>query len=85
MNISIAKTIVAIQEKRLSAIKDIRFVCDKYEYRANYEGGFACYIAVDRREVGKRNFKYFGGLAGYKYATAQDAINAIIDKAIASA
>lgn len=85
MNISIAKTIVAIQEKRLSAIKDTRFVCGKYEYRANYEGGFACYIAVDRREIGRRNFKYFTGIAGYKYATAQDAINAIIDKAMVSA
>ena len=85
MNISIAKTIVAIQEKKLNAIKDVKFVCGKYEYRANYEGGFACYIAVDRREIGKRNFKYFTGIAGYKYATAQDAINAIVDKAMASA
>ena len=80
MNVILAQTLVGMQEKRLSAIKNIRFTEGKYEYRADYRGGFACYIAIDRREIGKRNFKYFGGVAGYKYATAQDAMNAVVEK-----
>ena len=54
-----AKTILGYQDKKLSKWKNIRFTYQDYEYRANYERGFAPLLRLDRRKVGKRNFQYF--------------------------
>ena len=42
-----------------------------------YFGGFSSYIGIDYRQTGKRNYSYFGGIGGYKYLTAYDALDAV--------
>ena len=77
---SIAKAIVSIQEHGLRKCNNTRFIYNGYEYRVTYKGGFAAYIAIDRRKVGTRNFKYFGGIGGYKYSTVKQVMEAVSDK-----
>jgi len=60
-----AVILLGAQERRLKKIDNTRFVHDGYEYRVTYRGGFASYVAIDRRKVGTRNFKYFGGVGAY--------------------
>lgn len=65
MNINTAYAIVNAQDTNLRRVTGIKFVENGYEYRLTYRGGFASYVAIDRREVGKRNFKYFSGVGAY--------------------
>ena len=65
MDISIARVIVASQNKRISKLDGQRFIHKGYEYEIRYEGGFATFVALYRREVGRRNFKYFKGEGCY--------------------
>lgn len=65
-----ALIIVGAQTRNLKKIRDIRVEHDGYEYRIDYRGGFAAYVAIDRREIGKRNFKYFGGFGAHDCWTA---------------
>lgn len=60
-----AVILLGAQERRLKKIDNTRFVHNGYEYRVTYRGGFASYVAIDRRKVGMRNFKYFGGVGAY--------------------
>lgn len=65
MNINTAYAIVNAQDRNIKRVDGIKFVENGYEYRLTYKGGFASYVAIDRREIGKRNFKYFGGVGAY--------------------
>ena len=60
-----ALIILGVQERNIRKVNGIRFTHNGYEYRITYKGGFASYVAIDRRAVGKRNFKYFGGVGAY--------------------
>ena len=62
MTYAMAQTLLAYQDKRLSKWKDVRFIYQGWEYRANYVNGFAPLIGLDRRKVGKRYFQYFTAL-----------------------
>ena len=77
---AMAKAIVEIQEREISKCNNIRFTYNGYEYRVTYKGGFASYIAIDRRKIGTRNFKYFGGLGGYQYHNVKEIMEAVSDK-----
>ena len=68
---------VARQEYSLKALNNTRIFCNGYEYRITFRGGISCYMAIDRREMGKRNFKYFGGFAAYKYGSPDEALEKI--------
>lgn len=61
MDINTAKEIIYSQRRNFKKIRNIRFSHCGYEFRVDYRGGFGEYIAIDFREIGKRNFKYFGG------------------------
>lgn len=65
MTYQMACAVIGEQERRVKKIDGVRFIHEGYEYRLTYCGGFAAYVAIDRREVGKRNFKYFGGVGAY--------------------
>ena len=65
MTYQMACAFISAQEKRIRKVDGVRFVHKGYEYRLTYRGGFAAYVAIDRREVGKRNFKFFGGVGAY--------------------
>ena len=60
-----AVAFLGAQERRIKKIDGVRFTHEGYEYRLQYKGGFASYVAIDRRAIGKRNFKYFGGVGAY--------------------
>ena len=60
-----AQILIEAQSHNLRKINDVRIEHDGYEYRVTYRGGFGSYVAIDRREIGKRNFKYFGGVGAY--------------------
>ena len=59
MDIGTARMILATQGIRISKLNKRRFFHNDFEYRLLYEGGFAPAITIERRQIGKRNFKYF--------------------------
>lgn len=59
MDIGTARMILATQGVRISKLNKRRFFHNDFEYRLLYEGGFAPAITIERRQIGKRNFKYF--------------------------
>lgn len=77
MTYEIAKTLIGAQERRISKINGIRFEYEGFEYRLTYEGGFAAFVRIDRRQIGKRNFKYFSGFGAYDCLNAEEAFEKI--------
>lgn len=65
------------QERNIKAADGFRFTYNGYEFRVTYRGGFAAYFAIDYRQIGKRNFKYFSGIPGYQYYTANQVLTAV--------
>lgn len=65
------------QDRNLRKMNNTRFIHNGYEYRLMYRGGFAAYVAIDRRKVGKRNFKYYDGMSVYQCWTAEEAIDRV--------
>lgn len=61
MDIRTAYAIVGLQNKRIRTLDGQRFVHKGYEYEIRYEGGFATFVSLFRREIGRRNFKWFEG------------------------
>ena len=73
-----AVSLISAQERRISKINGTRFIHEGYEYRLTYKGGFAAYVAIDCRQLGKRNFKYFGGVGAYNCWTVGDVMDLIM-------
>lgn len=80
MNINTAYAIVNTQDRNLRRVDGIRFTDNGYEYRLTYRGGFANYVAIDRREIGKRNFKYFGGVGAYHCWNVKQVLELVRDE-----
>ena len=68
------------QDRNIRKVNNTRFVDGGYEYRVTYRGGFASYVAIDRRKVGKRNFEYFGGIGAYNMWTVGEVMDAVMQK-----
>lgn len=75
-----AVAIVGAQERNLRKVNGVRFEYNGYEYRVTYRGGFAAYVAIDRRKIGTRNFKYFSGVGGYNCWTAGQVLDLVMEK-----
>ena len=75
-----AVNLLRAQDRRISKVNGVRFVDGGYEYRLSYRGGFASYVAIDRREIGKRNFKYFGGVGAYHCWSVEDVMRLVYDE-----
>ena len=73
-----AVRILRAQDKELRKLNRKRFTAGGYEYRLAYEGGFAPGIRIDRRPVGKRNFRWYGNADVSRCATAGDAMAAVM-------
>lgn len=69
-----AKIIIGAQERSIRKLNGLRFTVGDFEYRLTYRGGFAAYIAIDRRKIGTRNFKYFPGIGLYDCFGNHDAL-----------
>lgn len=85
MTYDYAVKLLSAQHKNLKAINNIRFEHSGYEYRAKYRGGFASYVAIDRRKVGTRNFKYFSGVSACNCWTATSAMKLVYDEVLRKA
>ena len=77
MTYEMAKSFVNAQERSLRKVDGFKFSYKGYDFRVKYFGGFSSYIGIDYRQTGKRNYSYFGGIGGYKYLTAYDALDAV--------
>lgn len=80
MTVEYAKQFLSAQHNNLKKLNNLRITANGYEYRILYYGGFASYFAIDRRKIGKRNFKYFDGISGYDCFTAQSVLKKILEK-----
>ena len=74
MNIQTARGIINMQNARIKTLHGTRFIHGRYEYEVRYEGGFATFVSLWRRELGKRNFKYFRGEGCYDCIGAASAL-----------
>lgn len=68
------------QDKSLRKVNGVKFIQDGYEYRLKYEGGFASFVAVERRRVGSRNFLYFTGYGAYHCRDSKEALRMARDE-----
>lgn len=75
-----AQILLGLQERNIKKVNDLRIKRNGYEYRITYKGGFSSYVAIDRREIGKRNFKYFGGVGAYGCRSAAEVLKMVIDE-----
>ena len=78
MSYAHARVILAAQDRAVSKINGYRFLHGEYEYRLCYEGGFTCFISIERRQVGKRNFKWFHGYSAASCSSAEEALEGIM-------
>lgn len=75
-----AMLLISAQERNIRKVNGMRFEYGKYEYRLSYVGGFAAYVAIDRRAIGKRNFKYFAGIGAYNCWTVGEVMKLVEEK-----
>lgn len=82
MNYAVARTVLDVQHRKMKEWKNIKFSYKGYEYRANYEAGFAPDILLERRLDGTRkNFQYFHMIdVASKFSISLDEIKEEIDK-----
>jgi len=83
MDIRFARSLIQSQNKSLRSLNGMRFIRGGYEYRLAFHGGFAAYVSVDRRAVGKRNFSDFGFVPVYDCLSANggfEKVMALLDK-----
>lgn len=75
MTVMRARTIVGKQTDNLRKVNGKRFVRNGYEYKVVYDGGISCYVALYRRQVGKRNFQYYTGFGAYECWNAEEVMS----------
>lgn len=75
-----AVILLGTQERNLRKINGTRFIHNGYEYRIKWFGGFAAYVGVDRRQIGKRNFKYFSGIGAFNLRSCEEVMKAIMEE-----
>ena len=79
MTYETAKILLANQDRSFRMLNNLRFTLGDYEYRLTYVGGFAAYVAIDRRKIGKRNFKYYPTVDIHRCRTGSEALEEIIE------
>ena len=77
MTYEYAVRLLQAQDRNIRKVNNTRFIENGYEYRVKYMGGLAAYVAIDRRRIGTRNFKYFGGVSAVHCWTAGDAMRLV--------
>ena len=74
-----AQIIIGLQNKKINALNGEKFTIGNYEYRFMIKSGFYIYVGLDRREVGRRRYKFYGGFNGTGYINATQVIDAAIE------
>ena len=80
MELYFGKTLLELQDKNLKKLDNVRIKYNGYEYKLTYHSGFVCYIGIDRRLIGKRNFKYFCGFGAYNCVNVADALEQVKER-----
>ena len=80
MRLETAYGILRVQDGGLRKVDDTRFVMNGYEYRLKYFGGFAPIVDIQRREVGRRNFKYYGSVGVHDLWTAGQVMDRVMEQ-----
>ena len=80
MDYNYAVRLLETQDRNIRRINGVRFFRNGYEYRLTYKGGFANYVAIDRRQNGKRNFQYYGGIGAYHCMNAVQAYELVLNE-----
>lgn len=75
-----AVLLVQAQRRNIRKVGGIVIDHNGFQYRLTYKGGFAEYVAIDRREIGKRNYKYFGGFGAYHCVSAEQVLKMAMEK-----
>jgi hypothetical protein len=78
MTYEYAVRILGAQTRNLRKVNGTRFEYKGYEYRVTWYGGFASYVGIDRRQVGKRNFKDFAGAGASGCWTVQQVMELVM-------
>lgn len=80
MQIIKSKEIRVGQRHELRHVDGLRIIHEGYEYRIKYDGTHSIIptVIIDRRENGKRNFKYFTSIR-LNCNNVDDAVNVIED------
>lgn len=77
MTYEYAVRLLQAQDRHIRKVNNTRFIENGYEYRVKYMGGFASYVAIDRRRIGTRNFKYYGGVSAVHCWTVGDVMKLV--------
>lgn len=77
MNYSTARILLDWQNRQVRNINGIRLYGPGYEYRIRYEGGFAAFVCIERRQEGRRKFQYFSGISAAHCMNAADALEEV--------
>lgn len=80
MRYQTARAILEMQDRNIRKVNGIRMIEGNYEYRATYYGKFGAYFGIDRRVIGKRNFKFFCGVSADKCKNVCQVINLLNDE-----
>ena len=79
MTLQMAKGLLKMQNRSIRKLNGFKLKVGRYEYRLTYKGGLSCYIGIDRRELGRRNFHYYKGFCAGSCHSYKDALSEIID------
>lgn len=80
MTYEYAVKLIGCQTNNLRKVNGAKFEFGDFEYRLTYEGGFAAFVAIDRRKIGTRNFKYFSGFGAFGCWTAGQVMEKAMEK-----
>ena len=80
MTYDFAIKLVQYQKRNLKKVNGIVIEYKGYQYRLTYFGWFSEYIGIDRRLIGKRNYKYFSGIGAWHYLSAMGAVAACMEE-----
>jgi len=72
---TLIERVIRTQSESIKQAHNERFEMDGYEFRIIYEGGLAESIAILRRRIGDRNFKYFDGFSAYKLYSKEQVVS----------
>ena len=55
-----------LQARELRRLNGMTAKYHGYQYRLTYAGGPGCYVRIDRRQIGTRNYKHFLNVSCYE-------------------
>lgn len=76
-------SILRAQRARIRKIRKVdgmRFMENGYEYRVTWYGGLPEYVGIERRKIGGRKFRHFGGIGACGCADAEEVMERVMEE-----